>query len=90
MKMKKHDTQIILLHETVGQAIVKDFVTTLSAFVLIGLGVLVGSTVMQVFGAIATVLLVLGKAAGYMKQTPILTPQQAADKLKREFGVVAK
>lgn len=82
--------KFILLHETVFQAIVKDFVTFLTTFILIGLGVLIGSTVMQVFGAIVAVLLVLSKAIRAMKGFPILTPQQAADKLKKDFGVTAK
>lgn len=82
--------KIILLHETVLQSIVKDFFTFLTTFVLIGLGVVIGSTVMQVFGAIAAVFLMFSKVMRSIKDFPILTPQKAADYLKANFGVVAK
>ena len=53
---------------------------------VIGLGVVVGSPAMQWCGFAAVALMAVGLAVG----KPPLTPQQAADKLLADYGVVAR
>lgn len=77
---------IIYIHESSLESIFSDCFSFCMAIALISVGVLLRSAVMQWVGAIMFFLILSAKGSGKLKR---LTPQDAADKLKTDFGVQA-
>lgn len=81
------DTQIVYIRETLWRSVASDCVTLLTLVSMIGLGVLLKSEAMQWVGAIVFFLSLMARfRSGY----PRMTPQEAADRLAKDFGVVGK
>lgn len=88
--MSKDPTpRIILLHETALQSWARDASSVASIVVLVGLGVLLDSSAMQWVGAALFFVGFMSRCSKMAKSCERLTPQQAADHLANEFGVVA-
>lgn len=91
MSEKATDTKtlIVVLHEKPWHSIVSDAGSFAFTVALIGLGVILRSTAMEWFGAILAMMGIVIRATR-LKQSNSFTPQAAADKLLREFGVTGR
>ncbi len=80
------EDKIMLLHETVLQSIGRDLTAYCLIVAVIGTGWYLGSPAMQWLGF----LMLCCGAVARLKNTPRYTPQQAANKLRADFGVIAE
>ncbi len=77
--------EFIVIHETVLTSWAIDAGSYLLIVAVIGTGWWLGSAAMQWVGFLMLIL----SACMFVRGRPRFTPQEAADKLKRDFGVTA-
>ena len=85
--MKSPDVMLVV--EGVKQSIIKDAFTFVMVTSLIWIGVVLNSNAMQWFGAFMAMICILGAFKKYIKNQT-MTPQQAADYLRDNYGVTAE
>lgn len=81
--------EVILIRESWADSLISDFTSFALALVLIGIGVWLQSSAMQWLGFVLFAICLCTRATGKMNSARV-TAQEAADKLKRDYNVVAK
>jgi hypothetical protein len=88
-EVSKPQKTVLYIYETVLQSWSRDFGTFSCIASLIGIGVILESDAMQWFGAIVGGVWIIVRSASN-KHFHRATPQEAANILKRDFGVTAE
>lgn len=81
-------SNIIVVHESPMQSVIKDTYTFAAVVGIIGVGWLLGSDAMQWIGFVILSVIALARAGSISKKFRY-TPQEAADLLRDRWGVVA-
>lgn len=74
------DKTIIVIDEKPIESIIRDTYSIISAFVLIGIGVYLGSSAMEWFGFLMVIIIIFTKASGLRKNMS-MTPDEAIAKI---------
>lgn len=82
----KKAAKIIIIRETVLQSWLRDLGTFAMAAGLIGVGWALGSTAMQWFGFIATVIFLTARCSSRSRES-LMTPTEASDWLWSQYQV---
>ena len=78
--------EFLIIHETIRQSWARDAGSYLLIVATIGTGWWLGSPAMQWLGFLMLVVAALAKIQSKCR----FTPQEAADKLKRDYGVIGQ
>jgi phage gp46-like protein len=89
MSEKSSDKDILLLHENLWESVISDLMTMGSLSCVTLLAWWLDSTFLAVFGACLWLIGVMARVHNIAEKRR-KTPQEAADYLKREYGVTAK
>ena len=71
---------VIVIEEKPVESIIRDTYSVVSAFVLIGIGVYLGSWAMEWFGFLMAIIVIFARAAGVRKKMS-MTPDEAITKI---------
>lgn len=85
----KDKPKVVIIRETIMESVISDGVTFLMAVALVGMGWFIGSTVLEIVGAIVWFAFIVNRANSFYKDKT-KTSQQAADWLLKEYGVSGK
>lgn len=86
---EKKDKDVVIIQETLSESIISDTYSMGSLFLVVLFAWWLDSTFISVFGASIWLLVAISKA--YARSERLRkTPQEAADHLKREYGVTAR
>lgn len=80
--------EIILVHESVFQSLIKDFLSALMSILIIGIGVFLKSDAMQWIGFVLSFFSLFAFFSSLCKKTK--TPQDVVDYLYDKYGVIPK